>query len=89
MKIYMVALTSHHALLYADITALEVSKYSEKLRTSCSCVIKTIEPRASATVDDLKNVVLRINNLEEERNISPWDDENIPEEIVSTKPNLG
>ncbi|GMY36234.1 zinc protease PQQL-like isoform X1 [Fagus crenata] len=75
--------------LLPNITALEVSKYSEKLRTSCSCVIKTIEPRASATVDDLKNVVLRINNLEEERNISPWDDENIPEEIVSTKPNLG
>ncbi|XP_030953176.1 zinc protease PQQL-like isoform X1 [Quercus lobata] len=71
------------------ITASEVSKYSEKLRTSCSCVIKTIEPQASATVDDLKNVVLRINILEEERNISRWDDEQIPEEIVSSKPNSG
>ncbi|KAK7852912.1 zinc protease pqql-like [Quercus suber] len=71
------------------ITASEVSKYSEKLRTSCSCVIKTIEPRASATVDDLKNLVLRINTLEEEMNISRWDDEQIPEEIVSSKPNSG
>ncbi|XP_062148705.1 zinc protease PQQL-like isoform X1 [Alnus glutinosa] len=75
--------------LLPHITALEVSNYSEKLRTSCSCVIKTIEPRASATVDDLKNLMLKINILEEERNISPWDDEHIPEEIVSIKPNLG
>ncbi|XP_041006250.1 zinc protease PQQL-like isoform X1 [Juglans microcarpa x Juglans regia] len=71
------------------ITSLEVSKYSEKLQTSCSCVIKTIEPQASATVDDLKNMVLKINSMEEERNISPWDEENIPEEIVTTKPNAG
>lgn len=77
------------SLICIDITASEVSKYSEKLRTSCSCVIKTIEPRASATVDDLKNVALRISILEEERNISRWDDEQIPEEIVSSKPNLG
>ncbi|KAK9266627.1 hypothetical protein L1049_003579 [Liquidambar formosana] len=71
------------------ITASEVSKYSEKLKTSCSCVIKTVEPRATATVDDLKDVVEKINSLEEERRISPWDDEHIPEEIVSTKPNAG
>lgn len=41
------------------------------------------------TVDDLKAVVLRVNSLEEERKISPWDDENIPEEIVGTMPNPG
>lgn len=75
--------------LLPQITALEVSNFSEKLRTSCSCVIKTIEPCASSTVDDLKNLMAKINSLEEERNISPWDDEHIPEEIVSTKPNLG
>lgn len=72
-----------------QISALEVSKYSEKLRTSCSCVVKTIEPRASATVDGLKRVLLKISNLEEEGSISPWDDEKIPEEIVDTKPNPG
>lgn len=72
-----------------DISALEVSKYSEKLQTSCSCVIKSIEPRTFATIDDLKNIVLKIKNLEEEKSISPWDDEHIPEEIVSTKPSPG
>lgn len=84
-----VRLFSPCSLICIDITASEVSKYSEKLGTSCSCVIKTIEPRASATVDDLKNVVLRISILEEERNISHWDDEQIPEEIVCSKPNSG
>ncbi|KAI4350751.1 hypothetical protein L6164_005172 [Bauhinia variegata] len=71
------------------ITVSEVSKYSEKLKSSCSCVIKTIEPRAFAVVDDLKNVVLKVNLLEEDGGISPWDDEQIPEEIVTTKPKLG
>ncbi|OMO67363.1 hypothetical protein CCACVL1_20585 [Corchorus capsularis] len=71
------------------LSASEVSKFAEKLQTSCSCVLKTIEPRASATIDDLKNVVLKINNLEKEGNISPWDDEHIPEEIVNIKPNPG
>lgn len=71
------------------ISASEVSKYAEKLQTSCSCVLKTIEPRASATIDDLKNVVLKINNLEKEGSISPWDDEYIPEEIVNIKPTPG
>ncbi|KAJ4708591.1 zinc protease PQQL-like [Melia azedarach] len=75
--------------LLPHISALEVSKYSEKLQTSCSCVIKSIEPRTFATIDDLKNIVLKIKNLEEEKSISPWDDEHIPEEIVSTKPSPG
>ncbi|XP_050218354.1 zinc protease PQQL-like [Mercurialis annua] len=72
-----------------QILALEVSKYSEKLRTSLSCVIKTIEPRTFAIVDDLKKVQLKINTLEAEGKICPWDDENIPEEIVSVKPKPG
>ncbi|XP_062090970.1 zinc protease PQQL-like isoform X2 [Humulus lupulus] len=72
-----------------DILASDLSKYAEKLQTSCSCVIKTIEPRASAVVDDLKNVVLKINALEKEGSIVPWDEEQIPEEIVNTKPNPG
>ncbi|KAE9464478.1 hypothetical protein C3L33_03583, partial [Rhododendron williamsianum] len=67
----------------------EVSKYAENFRTSCSCVVKTIEPHATATVHDLEAVVSKINCLEEERSIPPWDDENIPEEIVSEKPNPG
>ncbi|CAA3027767.1 zinc protease PQQL-like isoform X1 [Olea europaea subsp. europaea] len=78
-----------HKTLLPNISASEVSKYSENFRTSRSCVIKTIEPQTTMTVDDLKAVVLRVNSLEEERKISPWDDENIPEEIVSTMPNPG
>ncbi|ONH97864.1 hypothetical protein PRUPE_7G214900 [Prunus persica] len=75
--------------LLPQITTAEISKYAVKLQTSCSCVIKTIEPRASATIGDLKNVVSMINDLEEKRIISPWDDEQIPEEIVNSKPNPG
>ncbi|KAF7819724.1 zinc protease PQQL-like isoform X1 [Senna tora] len=75
--------------LLPQISASEVSKYSEKLRTSCGCVIKTVEPRAFAIADDLKNVVKKVNLLEEEGRISPWDDEHIPEEIVTTKPDMG
>ncbi|KAK6236436.1 hypothetical protein SCA6_011773 [Theobroma cacao] len=71
------------------ISASEVSKYAEKLQTSCSCVLKTIEPQAFATIDDLKNIVLKLNNLEKEGSISPWDDEHIPEEIVNIKPSPG
>lgn len=72
-----------------DISASEISKYSEVFRTTNSCVIKAIEPRAVATVDDLKLAVLKINSLEEEGNISPWDEDHIPEEIVDSKPNPG
>ncbi|KAG5155739.1 hypothetical protein JHK82_013708 [Glycine max] len=75
--------------LLPHISTLEVSKCSEKLRTSCSCVIKTIEPQPFAVLDDLKNVVKKVNLLEEEGRISPWDDEHVPEEIVTTKPNMG
>ncbi|XAR67091.1 C-terminal processing peptidase [Bertholletia excelsa] len=71
------------------ITASEVSKYAENFRTSCSCVIKTIEPWATATVDDLRSAVLKINSLEEEGRIDRWDDEHIPEEIVRVKPTPG
>ncbi|XP_021276229.1 zinc protease PQQL-like [Herrania umbratica] len=72
-----------------DILASEVSKFAEKLWTPSSCVIQIVEPQASATIDDLKNILLKINKLEKERSISPWDDECIPEEIVNSKPNTG
>ncbi|KAE9607599.1 putative processing peptidase [Lupinus albus] len=82
-------LNSKRLFYHVNISALEVSKYSEKLRTSCSCVIKTIEPQAFAVVDDLKNVVDIVNLLEEEGRISTWDDEHVPEEIVTTKSHMG
>lgn len=39
--------------------------------------------------EDLKNVVKKVNLLEEVGRISPWDDEHIPEEIVTTEPDMG
>ncbi|KAL6577311.1 hypothetical protein OROMI_011587 [Orobanche minor] len=78
-----------HKTLIPSISASEVSKYSENFRTSLSCVIKTIEPQAAATVDELRTVVSRVNSFEEEERISPWEDETIPEEIVSIEPNPG
>lgn len=79
------------ALLFdvVDISASEVSKYSENFCTTNSCVIKAIEPRAGATVENLKTVVLKINSLEDDGGISPWDEDHIPEEIVTLKPNPG
>lgn len=76
-------------LFTTEISAVEVSKFAENFRTSCSCVIKTVEPQAHATIDYLKTSVLKVNSLEEQRSISPWDDEHIPEEIVTRRPDLG
>ncbi|GKV28045.1 hypothetical protein SLEP1_g37144 [Rubroshorea leprosula] len=71
------------------ISASEVSKYAEKLQTSCSCVMKIVEPQSSATIGNLKKVVSEVIKLEMDSNISPWNDEQIPEEIVDIKPNPG
>ncbi|XP_028071565.1 zinc protease PQQL-like [Camellia sinensis] len=46
------------------ISASEVSKYVENFRTSCSCVIKIIESRATATMDDLSTVVHIVQQFE-------------------------
>jgi hypothetical protein len=75
--------------LLPQISASDVSRYSEKLRTSCGCVIKSMEPKSAATIDHMRNVVSKVNSLEEEKMIAPWDEENIPEEIVSEKPTPG
>ncbi|EFH42422.1 peptidase M16 family protein [Arabidopsis lyrata subsp. lyrata] len=75
--------------LLPQISASDVSKYSEKLRTSCGCVIKSMEPKSAATIDDMRNVVSKVNSLEEEKMIAPWDEEKIPEEVVSEKPTPG
>nr|XP_017222853.1 PREDICTED: zinc protease PQQL-like isoform X1 [Daucus carota subsp. sativus] len=71
------------------VSASEVSNYAEKFRTSRSCVIKIVEPRATSTVDDMRAAVLKINSFEEDKSIAPWDYEHIPEEVVSVKPNPG
>ncbi|KAE8698399.1 Mitochondrial-processing peptidase subunit beta [Hibiscus syriacus] len=78
-----------HKFILPDILASEVSKFAEKLWTSYSCVIQIVEPQAFAVIDDMKNIVMKINELEKTRSISPWDDEHVPEEIVNSKPNTG
>lgn len=72
--------------LLPQITAAEVSKVAENYRTTCSCVIKTVEPRARATPEDLKAIVFKVQALEDVGLISEWDEEQIPEEIVENKP---
>uniref|UniRef100_A0A453EXH0 Zinc protease pqqL n=1 Tax=Aegilops tauschii subsp. strangulata TaxID=200361 RepID=A0A453EXH0_AEGTS len=68
------------------ISSAEVVKFAENFSTTSSCVIKIVEPRAHASLEDLKAVVLKVNTLEEKRSIPPWEEEQIPEEIVSQSP---
>ncbi|XP_039116038.1 zinc protease PQQL-like isoform X1 [Dioscorea cayenensis subsp. rotundata] len=72
--------------ILAHISPAEVSKFAANFCTSCSCVIKIVEPRACARLEDLKAAVSKVNALEGDRHISPWDDEHVPEEIVGEKP---
>lgn len=48
-----------------------------------------MEPRSAATVDDMRDVVSKVNSLEEAAEIAPWDEEKIPEEVVNEKPTPG
>lgn len=66
-----------------------MAKFAENFSTASSCVIKIVEPRAHASLEDLRAVVLKVNSLEEEKSISPWDEEQIPEEIVAQAPEPG
>ncbi|OEL21818.1 Zinc protease PQQL-like [Dichanthelium oligosanthes] len=75
--------------LLPHISSTEVAKFAENFSTASSCVIKIVEPRAHASLEDLKAVVLKINSLEEEKSIPPWDEEQIPEEIVAEAPEPG
>ncbi|KAG2598443.1 hypothetical protein PVAP13_5KG369400 [Panicum virgatum] len=75
--------------LLPHISSAEVAKFAENFSTASSCVIKIVEPRAHASLEDLKAVVLKVNSLEEEKSIPPWDEEQIPEEIVAEAPEPG
>ena len=61
-------------------------KVAENLSPTSRCDITEVEPRAHASLEDLKAVVLKVNTLEEKRSIPPWEEEQIPEEIVSRSP---
>eukprot|EP01018_Ginkgo_biloba_P031588 Gb_11763 [translate_table: standard] len=71
------------------ILAAEVSRFAENFRTTCSCVIKTVEPWARATIEEVKAIVSKVQALEDSGKIPPWDDEHIPDEIVAKKPDPG
>lgn len=71
------------------ISSEEVSKFAINFCETCSCVVKIVEPQARATVEDLKTAVSKVKALKDERKISPWDDEHVPEEIVLDKPTPG
>lgn len=72
-----------------QMRASEVSQYSERLRTSDGPVIIVTEPRASVTEEELHSVVSEIDSLEKDGNISDWEDDLIPEEIIQVKPKPG
>ncbi|XP_024516679.1 zinc protease PQQL-like [Selaginella moellendorffii] len=71
------------------ITATEVADIANLLKARLSCIIKTIEPRVSVTVKDLKNVIAKVQALEDEGSIPPWNEEDVPEEVVENKPEPG
>ena len=71
------------------ISSAEVVKFAANFSTTSSCVIKIVEPRAHASLEDLKAIVLKVNTLEEEKAIPPWDEEQVPEEIVGQSPETG
>lgn len=75
--------------LLPHISSAEVVKFAANFSTISSCVIKVVEPHAHASLEDLKAVVLKVNTLEQDNAIPPWDEEQIPEEIVSQSPEPG
>jgi len=71
-----------------DISAAEVTEIAEYYHTTCSCVIKTLEPRARATEKDLKAIVAKVQALEG-GDITVWDEEQLPDSIVDKSPTSG
>ncbi|KAL8153842.1 hypothetical protein V2J09_011602 [Rumex salicifolius] len=75
--------------LLPQITPLDVSEYANKLMVQDNCVIIATEPRATVQVGDLESVVSKITSLEETKTIANWEETQIPEELVVTKPTPG
>ncbi|XP_057536975.1 zinc protease PQQL-like isoform X1 [Amaranthus tricolor] len=75
--------------LLPQLSASEVSQYSEKLQMSKSCAIIITEPRATVTEKELRDLELEINSLEKDGKLSPWKEDAIPEELVAVKPSPG
>ena len=72
-----------------DISSVEVAKFAENFSTARSCVIKIVEPQVHASLEDLKELVLKVNTLEEEKSIPPWNEEITREGIIAQSPEPG
>ncbi|KXG27101.1 hypothetical protein SORBI_3006G212600 [Sorghum bicolor] len=75
--------------LLAHISSVEVAKFAEKFSTARSCVIKIVEPQVHASLEDLKELVLKVNTLEEEKSIPPWNEELTREGTIGQSPEPG
>jgi len=66
-----------------------VSKIAESFNTTCSCIIKTVEPKVTANEGELKAIVAKVTALEREGAISTWNEQDIPDVIVKELPTRG
>lgn len=68
---------------------MEVSKIAENFYTTCSCIIKTVEPKVTVNEEGLKAIVAKVTALERQGDISTWNEQDIPDVIVKELPTSG
>ncbi|GBG85044.1 hypothetical protein CBR_g39508 [Chara braunii] len=68
------------------ITLDEVVEVAKQYSLRESCVIKVVEHRARATTEKLKAVVEKVEERERLGLIEPWQGNDVPEDLVVTKP---
>ena len=66
-----------------------MTNVAELFNTTCSCVIKVVEPSAIASEEDLKAIVAKVTEMERQGGIATWEEENIPELLVKELPTPG
>ena len=61
---------------------------SHEFRSSNSFVLKAIESstKGTVTLDSLRSIVQKVEEMEASGSIAPWEEESLPEDIVSPKP---
>eukprot|EP00963_Diacronema_lutheri_P003130 scaffold261_cov336-Pavlova_lutheri.AAC.45 len=75
--------------LLKTIALEEVAELSRKFRVTDSCVVKSIEHRKTVDEQKLGSVVQQARILEEAGRIDAWEEEEIPESLVSPLPGPG
>lgn len=66
-----------------------MSKVAEQFEVTCSCVIRTIEPQANASEDDLKVIVEKVAEMERQGAIETWKEEPLPDSFIKDLPTPG